>query len=184
MTQTAMTYIENRLIVMALLGTTMLMACTGSYGRLHERYGHDHDAAGRKIDTEQVTITERNRKGVTSIGDSTSVYLSEETLYLVDKFVYLPGDIRIPAAAVDACSMVCFGSRDRHVALVLGDAAAEVTVTDSDELRSWCWRNRIPVISARDRRLWLYKGKALPAPISENSYQTFDWKMRSSCSGY
>lgn len=169
---------------MALLSTTMLIACTGSYDRLHERYGHDHDAAGRKLDTKQVAITERNRKGVTSIGDSTSVYLSEEALYLVDKFAYFPGDTRIPATAVDACSMVCFGSSDRHVALVLGEAGAEVTVTDSDELRRWCWRNRIPVISGAERRLWLYEGKALPPALLENSYQTFDRKMRSSCNGY
>ncbi|UHQ23324.1 hypothetical protein LVB77_01015 [Lysobacter sp. 5GHs7-4] len=181
-----MTYIEHRLIAMVLLSTTMLMACTGSYDRLHERYGHDHDhdADGRKLDVERVTITERNRKGVTSIGDSTSVYLSEEALYLVDKFVYFPGDTRIPATAVDACSMVCFGSRDRHVALVLDEAGAEVTVTDSDQLRRWCWRNRIPAISGSDRRSWLYERKALPTAIVDKSYQTFDRKMRSSCSGY
>ncbi|NUO77052.1 MAG: hypothetical protein HOQ32_13670 [Lysobacter sp.] len=182
-TPTATTLAGGRLIASALFGITMLASCAGPYGRLHDRYGSDHEATGRKLDTDWVAITERDRRGVTSIGDSTNVYIADAALYLVDKFVYFPGDARIPASQVDACSMVCFANTDRNVALVLGEAGAEIMVTDSDELRRWCWRNGIPAISGKDRRLWLYDGKTLPVPGPEDSYQTFDRKMRSSCSG-
>lgn len=172
------------LAVPAILGLMTLTACTGPYNRLHERFAADHDAVGRKLHTSQVSIVERKRKGVASIGASTSVFLSDDSLRLSDNFVYFPGDVRIPASEIDACSMVCFGPNDRNVALVLGEPGVEIAVTDSDELRRWCWSNRIPAISSKERRLWLYTDAALPAPTVSEPYQKFEEKMHSSCRGY
>lgn len=172
------------LVVLALLGLMMLTACTGPYNRLHERFATDHSAEGHRLHAKSVSIAERKRKGVASIGASTSVFLSDDSLRLSDNFVYFPGDVRIPASEIDACSMVCFGPNDRNVALVLGESGVEVAITDSDELRRWCWSNRIPAISGRERRLWLYANAALPAPTVGEPYQKFEEKMRSSCSGY
>jgi hypothetical protein len=165
----------------------LLTGCSGAYERLHGRFAAADAEKGRELNVERVALIERGRRGVTDIGDSIDFILGEDSLIFKDNFRFLPGrgNVRIPASEVSACSMVCFGAADRHIDFIINSVNIDITVSDRDQLREWCWNNRIPAISGRDRRRWLHDASSLPVLSPKRMARPdFDKKMQAACAGY
>lgn len=162
--------------------------CSGPYDRLKAKFENETSLADeRRLPSGRIVLNERSVVGTSSIGASTDASLSSGHFMLRRKFDIggTGGGVRIPAEAVDACSMICFGGGDRYLTLIVETVGIQIEVSDSRAVREWCWHNRIPVASGAERRNWQYSNGALPvrasAPLSSEVYQR---KLNLACAGY
>lgn len=166
----------------------IMAGCSGPYDRLRDRYGVSGSVHGDELQSANVEIVERGRKGVIRIGDSIGVFVESDALTLKDDFRFVPGggNVRIPASAVEACSMICFDDARKNVSLILAGVDMEVAIADNGRLAQWCWNNNIPAISSGSRRQWLYEKSIRVEGISGGpmTHEDFERTMKLACKGY
>lgn len=138
----------------------------------------------------QVTMTSNSRrKSFSEFNSTLSLRLSTHGLQIQ------PGShaigmkaVTIPTAAVEACSMSCFGNLSRETDLLLTGPGVQLGFLNTPEVIDWCWSNHIPMASSASRREWLYKGTPLPARDSYSgqfdSRAAYDHQASQSCMGY
>lgn len=168
------------------LAFLMLGACSGPYERLHDSFGVSKAPEGREIHVARITLTERGRVGVASIGDSTKIFISDDAIdFSGSGLFYDYRNVRIPASEVIGCSMICFSPVDRNVDLIIRGVNMDIAISDNILLRDWCWNNLVPAISASARREWLYESAGIPVfQLRSSSRSAFDATMLAACRGY
>ena len=73
-----------------------------------------------------------------------------------------------------------------HSDLLIGQEGIEISFVKSNQIIEWCWENKLPVISGKVKRSWMYKKNKLPSKdgyeqVSKEKYYS---QMKSACNGY
>lgn len=169
-------------------GSTLIAGCGRPYQDLSDRYPDQGESPSQIIEKRSLVIVSRDSRKSQRLGDVVMIGLSDESIHIrveppADRH-YAP--VQISVEAVTGCSITCFGNGKKETDLLLGSMGMKLGFGDSPEIVEWCWARRIPFISAKSKRKWLYSGAELEpigAPIEED-YGKYLSQVNRACSGY
>jgi hypothetical protein len=169
---------------------TLTTACHGPYDDLEKSFKASQSTSASPVPVDRVVLTSNRYRGAYSYDKALTVQLSSSTVELKPAFPFSVAmkDIAIPADAISGCSKTCFGDGVWDADFLLSSAGTEISFRSSRQVVDWCWANKIPMISGKDRRQWLYSGASLPdrSKFSEqlSSRESYDKQAKMSCLGY
>ncbi len=174
------------IVVVALTG------CRGPYADLEENFSAPsrQSASSPSIPINRIVLLSQKHKGAYSFGRVFEVRLLSTTIELTPVFPFslAMGVVSVPTESVGGCSRTCFGNGNWEANLIVPTASAQIDLPKSKETIDWCWANKIPMLSAKERDAWLYSSTLLPSRASFteqlSSREKFDQQGEQSCLGY
>lgn len=175
-------------IFLLLLCIPLLTGCFKAYGDLESKYSGNKVPNGTQtIKSKTFSVSSVNRRGIESFHDIASIRISDEGVAL-DPGVPFTSSVFIPSKDIAGCAMTCFGTDDQHIDILVPATGSDVMIKSSERLLDWCWSNRKPMYSGKEKRDWLYNDK--PLPPNRNFYaqfgsrEIFNKQQVRSCLGY
>lgn len=165
-----------------------LFGCSDIYEDLETAYGENEAPKNSiKLETKTFSVSSKNRKGIETYQGIASISISSRGVAL-DAGAPFTNSVFIPIEDIAGCAMTCFGTDDQHVDFLITKTGTDLMIQSSEELLSWCWKNKKPMFSGKSKRAWLYKSEPLP-PSGDfeeqyNSREIFDKQKERSCLGY
>lgn len=163
--------------------------CDGPLSDLDKEFGHNANPSalpGKVLKTSMVALTSKRHPGAFSYRDQTlTVSVSMGFLNIEPSFPLslLTPTLHIPQASISGCSRTCFGPNRWDADLLIDSTGTQVSLAESRDLLEWCQATGIPMISGKDKLLWMYGDGSLPKRNSESgSLAPSNDQTRSSCS--
>lgn len=178
----------HRLILLA--ATAGLVGCDGPYGDLEKSFRSPQAASAPSLPLGRVVLTSTKHVGASSFDEVLLVKLLPVAIELEPRGPFSIGmsTVQISAETVAGCSQTCFGDGNWDADLLIASTGTEISFRNTKPIVEWCWSNRIPMISGKDKRAWLYAGGELPdrSKFAEqlSSRELYDKQARQSCLGY
>lgn len=175
-------------LAVAILG--LLLSSGGPYSELEATFLARQPAPAPSVSVDHVVLVSTKKTGSFSYNGVLAIKLLPDVLEIDPKFPFSAGmkDVAIRANQVAGCSKTCFGTGVWDANVLISATGTEISFRNSQEIVDWCWTNKIPMISAKDKRQWLYSGANLPdrTLYSEqlSSRELFDQQSKQSCMGY
>lgn len=164
-----------------------LAGCSGAYKSLEESYKVDSLEGTPTMKKISITFTGPAHKGAESYQQLADLYLTEKSIG-VSISMPMFNKIYIPREDIQACSMTCFGTKDRYMDMTIPKKGIIISVPDNQELQDWCWNNKKIIYPGDIQRNWEYKGAQLPPPDPSapqfNSREAYNKQLYQSCIGY
>jgi len=173
-----------------LIPTVVLAACDGPYRDLEASFRSPQAAPAPQIPVDHIVLTSTKHVGAHSFNGVMSVKFPPAAVELEPTFPFGLGmsTVLIPAEMIAGCSKTCFGDGVWDADLLIASTGTEISFRNTKQVVEWCWSNRIPMISGKDRREWLYGGGKLPnrSKFAEqlSSRELYDRQAKQSCLGY
>lgn len=167
-----------------------LLSSGGPYSELEVTFLARQPASAPSVSVDHVVMTSTKKTGAYSYSGVLAIKLLPGVLEIDPKFPFSAGmkDVAIRTDQVAGCSKTCFGPEVWDANVLISTTGTEISFRNSQEIIDWCWTNKIPMISAKDKRQWLYSGANLPdrTQFSEqlSSRELYDQQSRQSCMGY
>ena len=163
----------------------LLVGCDGPFRDLEEKYPQKSEPIAATLEPENILLTSQHHKGAFSFRNMSKVQLTDNAVFItLDSFFRDP--IEIPISSVSGCTCTYFNKDNWYSDLILGNDGIEVAIQLSQETKDWCFNNKLPVITGKQERDWLYNKKELPSlkdQVQENR-ETFDRQFKQTCMGY
>ena len=175
-------------LILFILLLSFLSGCADIYGDLETAYSNNEPPENSvKLENKTFSVSSKNRKGIETYRNIASISISSRGIAL-DPGVLFINSVFIPIEDIAGCAMTCFGTDDQRVDFLIPKTGTDLMVKSSEELLSWCWKNKKPMFSGKSKRAWLYKNEPLP-PSSDFeeqfiSREIFDKQKQRSCLGY
>lgn len=166
----------------------LISACTDIYSDLETAYDQNEIPENLvKLENKTFSVSSKNRKGIETYRNIASISISSKGIALNPGVMFI-NSVFIPIEDIAGCAMTCFGTDDQRVDFLIQKTGTDLMVKSSEELLSWCWKNKKPMFSGKSKRAWLYKNEPLP-PSSDfeeqfRSREIFDKQKERSCLGY
>ena len=173
-----------------LIPTLALTACDGPYRDLEASFRSPQAASAPSIPIDQVVLTSTKHVGAHRFNGVLSVKLPSAAVELEPTLPFGLGmsTVTIPADMIAGCSMTCFGDGVWDADLLIASTGTEISFRNSRQVVEWCWSNRIPMISGKHKREWLYGGGKIPdrSTFAEqlSSRELYDGQAKQSCLGF
>ena len=167
-----------------------MTGCHGPYDDLEGAFKASQPLSGRVIPVDSVVLLSPKHNGAYNYNGVLNVRLLPSRLEIEPSgpVRIFQANLDIPADAVSGCSRTCFGAGMWDANILISKTSTQIDFRNSSQVIDWCWANKIPMISGKDRRQWLYSGAALPdhSTFSEQlaSRDKYDAQAKRSCLGY
>lgn len=169
-------------------GMILIFSKGGPYQSLENEFAISQQSSSTANKVSSVVLTSRKHHGAFSYRDVLKFSLSSEGIDIYPQFPLSISlkSIHIPVESVSGCSKTCGASWDAD--LLIEKTGTEISFYESNEILNWCWKNKIPMISGKDRREWLYNKKPLPNKSNYfdqlNSREVYNHQTKLACGGY
>ena len=172
---------------MAVLLIVPVMVLGQFYTDLQSRYGVDLPIELPDITNTALTITGPAHEGLEKYWEGVSLKVSTHGITIWVESAELKA-VAIPTKDIDGCAMTCFGTKDRHLDLLLSEDGAVLSFPTNAKLEEWCWSAKKQIYPGAVQRAWEYSGARLPPyNASDPQFQSkssYDAQLYQSCLGY
>lgn len=166
----------------------LLPACNDPYNDLEASFKTEHttSVAGTHVTNVRLTSTSKPSE---VIKEGLSITLLPASIEIDPEFPYTVAlkPLAIRADQIAGCSMTCSGDGS-YADLLISSTGTEISFRKMAAVIDWCWDNKIPIISSKDRREWLYAAGTLPnrSKFLEqlSSRGLYLYQAQQSCLGY
>lgn len=156
--------------------------CEKHYHSLEENFPFIQELEGEIIDSKSIVLVSQNLHSSYEFKNMVNTKLSKSVIELDIQMIGYK-KTQISAADVSGCSKTCFDN-DWHADLLLGTVGMKIGFDKSEQIFDWCWNNRLPIISNKNKRDFLYNKRAFPKIESyKGSKSEYIKKINLSCNG-
>ncbi len=145
-------------------------------------------ASPEQLVASSMTLTSNSHPGAFSYNGVIRLYLSSDAVEIQPTFPVSLAmhDIQVPLQSISGCSKTCGGWWTAD--LLIASTGTKISVPESQSILDWCWTRKIPMVSGKDKREWLYNGADLPDAYNYveqlASRDAYDEQTKLSCQGY